>query len=252
MQTKRAERRFSPKGENVMAKFTKGTQLFVYQASASADKVFKVDCPKTITGISATKSEIDTTCLDSEGMESVPGMATGGTANIGLDFDPAVVSHVRINDIFEADETVQWLIGWSDGTAAPTYSSSGSVSAVAVTAGGTGYVTAPTVSFTGGGGTGAAGTAVIDSGAVVAVNITNPGTGYTSAPTVGFSGGSGTGAAATATYSPAGLVLPNTRTWVSFTGYVQDVPFDFATNSVVGSAVTVKLSGIRKLVPKAV
>lgn len=75
------------------------------------------------------------------------------------------------------------------------------VEAVIVTAVGTGYTSAPTVGFTGGGGSGAAGTAVLESGVVVRVDMTNPGTGYTSAPTVGFTGGGGSGAAATAVMS---------------------------------------------------
>lgn len=237
-----------------MAKLTKGTEIFVFRSGAIApqEKVFKLERPKTLTGISATKSEIDTTYLDSEGMESLPGMPAGGTANVGLDFDPDIPSHLLLNDIFEKDETVQFLVGWAGSKAAPTFTSTGTVKSVAVTAGGTGYVAAPTVAFTGGGGgTGAAATAVVEGGAVVAINITSPGTGYTSAPTVALTGGSGNGATATAAYAPAGLVLPTGRTWVSFGGYVQDVPFDFATNAVVGSAVTIKLSGIRKLVPKS-
>ena len=47
------------------------------------------------------------------------------------------------------------------------------------------YVSAPSVSFTGGGGVGAAATALIDAnGKVTEINITNTGSGYTSAPTV--------------------------------------------------------------------
>lgn len=60
------------------------------------------------------------------------------------------------------------------------------VTSVNVTAGGTGYTTAPNVVFSGGGGTGAAGTAVISGGVVTGVTITNGGTGYTTAPTVAF------------------------------------------------------------------
>src|SRR6202051_3150252 len=67
-----------------------------------------------------------------------------------------------------------------------------------VTAGGTGYATAPAVVFTGGDGTGAAATAVLNAGVVETINITNPGSGYTIAPTISFTGGGGTGAAATA------------------------------------------------------
>lgn len=83
-----------------------------------------------------------------------------------------------------------------------THQTANGVASVTVSNGGSGYTSAPTVAFTGGGGTGAAGTAVLGTGAnegkVVSVTITNPGSGYTSAPTVAFSGGAGTGAAGTA------------------------------------------------------
>lgn len=70
---------------------------------------------------------------------------------------------------------------------------------VTVTAGGTGYTTAPTVAFSGGGGgTGAAATATVQNGVVTAITVTNPGAGYTAAPTVTLTG-AGTGATATAT-----------------------------------------------------
>lgn len=73
-----------------------------------------------------------------------------------------------------------------------------SVTSVSVTSGGSGYTSAPTVTFTGGGGLGAAGTATVDNGAVTGVTLTNHGSGYTSAPTVGFTGGGGSNATATA------------------------------------------------------
>lgn len=91
------------------------------------------------------------------------------------------------------------------------------VEAVAVGNQGSGYTSAPTVAFTGGGGTGAAATAVLgtgaDEGKVVGVTITNPGSGYSSAPTISFSGGAGSGAAATATIAdlanPVCAALPS-------------------------------------------
>jgi FtsP/CotA-like multicopper oxidase with cupredoxin domain len=79
------------------------------------------------------------------------------------------------------------------------------VGSATMTNAGSGYTSAPLVSFSGGGGTGAAGTANIGAGKVVAITITNGGANYTSAPTVGFTGGGGTGAAATATL---GMTLP--------------------------------------------
>lgn len=68
---------------------------------------------------------------------------------------------------------------------------------VAVSNGGTGYTTAPTVAITGTGGTGATATATVVAGVVTAVTITNAGSGYETA-SVAFSGGGGSGAAATA------------------------------------------------------
>lgn len=68
---------------------------------------------------------------------------------------------------------------------------------VAVSNGGTGYTSAPTVAITGTGGTGATATATVVNGVVTAVTIANPGSGYETA-SVAFSGGGGSGAAATA------------------------------------------------------
>lgn len=72
------------------------------------------------------------------------------------------------------------------------------VDAIIVTAGGSGYATAPTVNFAGGGGSGAAATATVSAGQVVSIAVTSAGSGYTSAPTISFTGGGGTGATATA------------------------------------------------------
>lgn len=58
------------------------------------------------------------------------------------------------------------------------------VVSVAVVNGGTLYVEAPTVSFTGGGGSSAAATATISGGAVTAITVTNTGSSYETVPTV--------------------------------------------------------------------
>ena len=80
------------------------------------------------------------------------------------------------------------------------------VKSIYLTNGGSGYATAPTISFTGGGGSGATATAYVSGGVITRILITNPGTGYTSAPTVVITSASGTGAAATANLS-AGKAL---------------------------------------------
>lgn len=73
---------------------------------------------------------------------------------------------------------------------------SGGVVVIAVTTGGSGYNSTPSVSFSGGGGTGLSAVAHMAGTAVESVVIVNGGTGYTSNPTVSFSGGGGTGASA--------------------------------------------------------
>ena len=72
-----------------------------------------------------------------------------------------------------------------------------SVASVTVSAGGSGYTSAPTVTFAApGAGVTATGTATVSGGAITAIAITNPGNGYASAPAITISGGGGTGGAA--------------------------------------------------------
>ena len=75
------------------------------------------------------------------------------------------------------------------------------VASVTVRAGGSGYTTAPVVSFTGGGGSGAAATATVAGGVVTAITVTAGGTGYTSVPTVTLTS-AGTATASNATWPP--------------------------------------------------
>jgi hypothetical protein len=71
------------------------------------------------------------------------------------------------------------------------------LSGVFVSNGGSGYTSAPSVSFSGGGGSGATATAHIGStGTVTSIVLTSRGSGYTSEPTVSLSGGGGSGATA--------------------------------------------------------
>ena len=61
---------------------------------------------------------------------------------------------------------------------------SGFVTSITLTDGGAGYVSAPSVTITDGGGSGATATATVSGGAVTGLSITSPGSGYGSAPTV--------------------------------------------------------------------
>jgi len=155
---------------------TKGTQLYILDPRSTpfGDVITKLECPKSISGLSLSTPQIDTTCLDSTAMEFVPGMPSPGAATIGLDFDTAKESHMLIEDLNKNQVVAQFAIGLSNGTAAPTG---------------------------------------VD--------------------------------------SQGDFVLPTTRTWIVFTGYVADLPLDFAINSTVQSNFTVQQSGRREIIPKA-
>lgn len=134
---------------------------------------------------------------------------TGSTGHVGL----LLGNSSTLGDyLFVCDGTEAWTI---DTSGTVTSVSSTSVYGVTITSGGSGYVSAPTVSFSGGGGTGAAATATISGGVVVGVTMTNVGTGYTSPPTVSFSSG-----AATATASLNALPSPHIPMPTIIDGYV--------------------------------
>ena len=58
------------------------------------------------------------------------------------------------------------------------------------------------------------------------------------------------GTAAPTVDTDGDFVLPTTRSFLTFEGYVADLPFDFAINSTVQSNFTVQMSGAYVLVPK--
>lgn len=155
---------------------TKGTQLYILDPRSVpfGDVITKLDCPKSISGLSLTTPQIETTCLDSTAMEFVPGMPSPGAATIGLDFDTAKESHMLIEDLNKNQVVAQFAIGLSDG-----------------------------------------------------IDI-----------------------APTGVDSQGDFILPTTRTWIVFTGYVADLPLDFAINSTVQSNFTVQQSGRREIIPK--
>ncbi len=80
------------------------------------------------------------------------------------------------------------------------------VTSVEVTNGGSGYTSAPDVTFSGGGGTGATAEATVEAGVVTGITITSGGSGYTNSPDVIITGGGGSGATAIATVLPARIL----------------------------------------------
>lgn len=104
---------------------TKGTQMWVEVVATAGSSWVQIGCPTGISGLGGAKTTIDETCLDSDEMESGPGMAQPGALTVNLNFDPAVISHRELWDLFENDATVRFAIGMSDGakTILPTFDS---------------------------------------------------------------------------------------------------------------------------------
>ena len=143
--------------------------------------------------------------------------------------------------------TVGFTGGGGSGAAA-TAIISGVVSSLALGQGGTGYGTGTTVSITGGGGSGATATATVSGGAVTSLTLTNPGSGYTSVPAVVING-AGTGATATAAVTTIvkGIKLTNPGS-----GYTSAPTVKFTGGGGSGAAATASLTVKMDMQPKAI
>lgn len=93
------------------------------------------------------------------------------SGNVTANEKPAYIPTADIANVFGVDAT-EISVGGD------------SVTSVAIISGGTQYMEAPAVSFSGGSGSSAAATATISGGAVTSIAVSNVGSSYTSAPTV--------------------------------------------------------------------
>ena len=128
---------------------------------------------------------------------------------------------------------------------ATAYIGGGVVAGVSIDQYGANYITAPTISFSGGGGTGATATATIKDGMLEQITMIEHGSGYTSVPTVVFSGGQGThtvrkggGASITATIGSGATAVPITNA----AGVITDVTM-LTSGGGTGATATASLTG---------
>jgi Phage tail tube, TTP, lambda-like len=107
-----------------MAVKTQGTELYFIDPAGAV--VTEVGCVTTITGLTAARDQIETTCLDSLARTYLPGMPTPGAATFTINADPTDTSHIRLHELYREGTSVDWAIGWSDDIGvAPTGDSSG-------------------------------------------------------------------------------------------------------------------------------
>jgi hypothetical protein len=106
-----------------MAIKTQGTRL--YTIDPATDTVLAVGCITSLDGIDTTNEQIETTCLSDLARTYLSGLATPGTATFDINFDTTDASHTRLHELKVAGTSLEWAVGFSDGTAAPTVDSNG-------------------------------------------------------------------------------------------------------------------------------
>lgn len=149
---------------------TQGTDL--YAIDPRDGTLIDVGCVTSLDGIDSSIDQIETTCLNSAEREYIAGLGTPGTATYGINLDTQDPNHIKLFEIKQAGLTLDWAVGMSDGTAAPTVDSDG-------------------------------------------------------------------------------FVLPATRSWITFRGFMNSFPFTFGLNAVVSSNVGIQVSGAQALIPKS-
>ncbi len=127
---------------------------------------------------------------------------------------------------------------------------SGIVTVLSIVANGTGYTTAspPACGLSGGGGIGATCSTTVNSGGTITITLQSPGSGYTSAPTCALAGGSGSGATCTAT---EGTGVTGITIVAGGSGYTSNPTCTLAGGGGTGAACAAIINGVTTLAPQA-
>lgn len=105
---------------------TQGTKLYAIDPDTGA--VLGVDCITQFNPGGAPADQLEDTCMeDTSGTRTYKaGLRTPGQASVGINPDPTNASHIRLFELSQGDvQNLQWALGWSDGTAAPTADTAG-------------------------------------------------------------------------------------------------------------------------------
>lgn len=93
---------------------TQGTNLYILDPDDCAT-VIPIGCVTAISGISATRDQLETTCLDSPARTYEAGLATPGQAQFTINFDPKDASHARVYELYKEGTKFELAIGYGDG-----------------------------------------------------------------------------------------------------------------------------------------
>lgn len=106
-----------------------GTELYALlpkEGTPAEFEVVKVDCAVSIDFGEDTRDDLDDTCLEERDNHStVPGLNTPGESKVTVRINPQNPGHVRLHQLSDTGERLQWALGWSDGNEPPTLKSGG-------------------------------------------------------------------------------------------------------------------------------
>jgi len=111
-----------------MSVLSQGTHIYLINPLASGGpEVVQIECATTFSPGGNPADQIEDTCLEDSTRSYRLGLRTPGTATMGINADPTNESHLLLHELSETDPspTVQWAVGWSDGTGVPTLDSNG-------------------------------------------------------------------------------------------------------------------------------
>jgi len=99
---------------------TQGTNLYF----VSGGTVKTMTCPTGVSGLGGTRDQIETTCLNATDDKSyVSGLGNPGQLTVPFVFSPSALDHQLLFAMHDTGEITDWLVGFSDGTTAPTVTS---------------------------------------------------------------------------------------------------------------------------------
>lgn len=99
---------------------TQGTQVWVLDDTATVISVLEIPNVSDVGEFGPQADDIDVTNLMSTAKEYLVGLPDNGEATLQINFNPQDPVHQFLNDLAGTQTRLQFMVGLSDGTAAPT------------------------------------------------------------------------------------------------------------------------------------
>ncbi|WP_202844803.1 phage tail tube protein [Luteimonas saliphila] len=97
-----------------------GSNLYFIDPDASGGpEVVEVGCVTTLDGLTASRDQLDVTCISDEARRFEAGLLTPGAATFTILFDLSDESHARMHELYRAGTTLEWALGLADNPDTP-------------------------------------------------------------------------------------------------------------------------------------